>query len=619
MCGFACAINIDNISPDKIHKSMIHRGPDSKGSFSDENLQIFHNRLSIQDLSKDASQPMIYKNYIIAYNGEIYNHLELRGMISEYSFKTNSDTETLLYLFIKFGKNCLNHIDGMFSFIIYNTDSKKVFFARDRAGKKPFYYYKNNKMVFLASELKTMTESIRTSINPVNINFFLRAGFFYKSQTPYENIHELPSGSYGWLDVTNLKIEINKWWDISKLYRLKKLTITENDALEKIDYALKKSIKRRLSSSDLEVGSFLSGGIDSGIISAIASKYNNNLKTFTVSFDGQYDESKLSDLVANKYELNHRTLKIDYNNLSHEIEKILCNYGEPFSDSSAIPSYYICKEAKKYLTVIINGDGGDELFGGYRRYVPYKYYNFLKSDSYIKFILSLYAKLAPTSQNKMSINSFLHRLASLSSKKSVVETYLSSTTDIFEGHLNYFEDENLGFDQISNDINQSIVKIENSLDLMLATDFDTLLFGDLLVKMDIATMSNSIEGRSPFLGKEILEIAPLLPNKYKVNNFTTKYILRKLAKKYLPNEIIKQPKRGFEVPLAYWIDNQLKTIVSDYLISPKISTEYIDSSFIQKLLSKNLNVSPIKRAKMIWNIFTLEVWYKNYQKSSAKS
>tara|TARA_Y100001958_G_scaffold30445_1_gene19621 strand:+ start:36359 stop:38218 length:1860 start_codon:yes stop_codon:yes gene_type:complete len=619
MCGFACAINIDNISPDKIHKSMIHRGPDSKGSFSDENLQIFHNRLSIQDLSKDASQPMIYKNYIIAYNGEIYNHLELRGMISEYLFKTNSDTETLLYLFIKFGKNCLNHIDGMFSFIIYNTDSKKVFFARDRAGKKPFYYYKNNKMVFLASELKTMTESIRTSINPVNINFFLRAGFFYKSQTPYENIHELPSGSYGWLDVTNLKIEINKWWDISKLYRLEKLTITENDALEKIDYALKKSIKRRLSSSDLEVGSFLSGGIDSGIISAIASRYNNNLKTFTVSFDGQYDESKLSDLVANKYELNHRTLKIDYNNLSHEIEKILCNYGEPFSDSSAIPSYYICKEAKKYLTVIINGDGGDELFGGYRRYVPYKYYNFLKSDSYIKFILSLYAKLAPTSQNKMSINSFLHRLASLSSKKSVVETYLSSTTDIFEGHLNYFEDENLGFDQISNDINQSIVKIENSLDLMLATDFDTLLFGDLLVKMDIATMSNSIEGRSPFLGKEILEIAPLLPNKYKVNNFTTKYILRKLAKKYLPNEIIKQPKRGFEVPLAYWIDNQLKTIVSDYLISPKISTEYIDSSFIQKLLSKNLNVSPIKRAKMIWNIFTLEVWYKNYQKSSAKS
>ena len=207
----------------------------------------------------------------------------------------------------------------------------------------------------------------------------------------------------------------------------------------------------------------------------------------------------------------------------------------------------------------------------------------------------------------------------MSSKKSVVETYLSSTTDIFEGHLNYFEDENLGFDQISNDINQSIVKIENSLDLMLATDFDTLLFGDLLVKMDIATMSNSIEGRSPFLGKVILEIAPLLPNKYKVNNFTTKYILRKLAKKYLPNEIIKQPKRGFEVPLAYWIDNQLKTIVSDYLISPKISTEYIDSSFIQKLLSKNLNVSPIKRAKMIWNIFTLEVWYKNYQKSSAKS
>lgn len=617
MCGFACTININNINSQKIHSTMRHRGPDSEGSFVDGALNIFHNRLAIQDLSQGASQPMVYKNYVIAYNGEIYNHLELRYMLSDYTFKTNSDTETLLYLFIKYGEDCLKHLDGMFSFIVYNSDSKKIFFARDRAGKKPLYYYKQNNSFFMASEIGTIMQNTSTSINSNNINAFLRTGFFYKSQTPLNDMYELQSGSYGWFDTINHKIMINKWWDISKLYKSKKLNITENEALEKIDFQLKRSVKRRLTSSDLEVGSFLSGGIDSGLISAIASKYNNNLKTFTVSFDGQYDESKLSKLVASKYKLNHKTLQINYDNLSDEIEKILINYSEPFSDSSAIPSYYISKEAKKHLTVIINGDGGDELFGGYRRYVPYRYFNFFRSNPTIEFILSFYSKLSYPPSDKMSINSYIHRLASLVSKKNPIETYLSSTTDIFEDHLSYFNDKNVGLDQITNDINQNIVDIKNSLDLMMGTDFDTLLFGDLLVKMDIATMSNSLEGRSPFLGKDILELAPLLPNHLKVNKLTTKYILRKLAKKYLPDEIIKQPKRGFEVPLPFWIDNQLKSIISDYLCSPKISSDYIDKAFISKILSKKIDISPIKRAKMLWNIFTLEVWYKNYKKLSS--
>jgi len=370
-------------------------------------------------------------------------------------------------------------------------------------------------------------------------------------------------------------------------------------------------------SSDLEVGSFLSGGIDSGLVTAIASEYNNQLRTFTVSFDGAYNEAPLAALVAAKYNTKHTEINISFDHLMNDVEQILSNYGEPFFDSSAIPSYYVSKEARKELTVILNGDGADELFGGYRRYVPFAKYDFFKSNRLVKNIASLSKKIMPPSADKKSAYNYIFRLASMASKSNL-HIYLSAGVDIFED----FEDKILrpegdylqllqqDFDQISGSNISGLGKLMNM-------DFNTTLFSDLLVKMDIANMANSLEGRSPFLSKELLEYAPGMQDSYKVKGATTKYLLRELAKRYLPETLINQPKRGFEIPLKSWVQNELKSIIYDYLSSPgAVSKHYVDRKFLEDILAEKVKMPAEKRAKILWTLFSLEVWYKKvYRKN----
>jgi asparagine synthase (glutamine-hydrolysing) len=305
-----------------------------------------------------------------------------------------------------------------------------------------------------------------------------------------------------------------EWWDIHRWYE-KKHPDDFDTALEKVDSFLHKGIQRRVESSDLEVGSFLSGGIDSGLVTAIAKQYNQQLKTFTVSFKGEYDEAPLAKLVADRYQTNHTEINISFDQLQSDVETILCNYGEPFFDSSAIPSYYVSKAAKEHLTVILNGDGADELFGGYRRYVPFANYDFFKSGGLVKNAANVLNKVLPKSHNKKSLYNYLYRLASLASKDSV-EIYLSAGVDIFEDYEHLIQaPEGLDciavmrkdFDALANSSLSGLKKIMNM-------DFDATLFTDLLVKMDIATMAHSLEGRSPCLCNEILEYAPGLDDKY---------------------------------------------------------------------------------------------------------
>jgi len=616
MCGIAGSVNINNININNIHLSMAHRGPDSKGSLIDNNISIIHNRLSIQDLSENASQPMTLNDHVIVLNGEIYNHMELRKKISDYKFRSHSDTETLLCLFIKYGINCLQELDGMFAFAIFHKPTRKLFFGRDRAGKKPLYYYKNNENFFFASELETIRKNISLKINEEHINAFLRMGFFYKQQTPFKNVHELPAGSYACLDTKTMDLDINKWWSITSFYKSKSLIIDKEQVIDQIDHYLNLAVKRRLDSSDLEVGSFLSGGIDSGLVTAIAAHHKRNLKTFTISFNGQFDESLLAQSVADKYDLDHTTINIDYNNLLNDIERILINYGEPFADSSAIPSYYVSKEAKKYLTVILNGDGGDELFGGYRRYIPFSKINFFHLNPALKKLLKIISGFMYHPPNKMSLYNYIYRLFSLGGKESLIETYLSSTNDIFEGYLDCFFEKDYGLQTIISDLEYNKISISDGLKSIMDMDFNTLLCGDLLVKMDIATMSNGLEGRSPFLSKELLEYAPQIPTRYKVSNTNTKYILRELSKKYLPLDLVNQPKRGFEIPLKDWVNNQLSEIISDYLNPAQFSSTFIDHKFINNMLNNQISMPSEKRAKILWSLFTLEVWYKNYKMTS---
>jgi asparagine synthase (glutamine-hydrolysing) len=606
MCGIAGSINFPLDIP-KLTKDLFHRGPDEQTTWQHTNLILHHHRLSILDIS-GGSQPKHHGHFTIIFNGEIYNHLDVRKKHG-LNCHTNSDTETILLAYEKLGSECLAEFDGMFAIIIYDNKKQELFIARDRAGKKPVYYYQQKNQFVFASELNALRNQLNPEPNDETIQQFVRMGYFYKSNTPYKNIYELPAGSFAYVSLSEPVAKVHKWWDIHSYYNQHNKDDFET-ALSKTDSFLHKAVRGRVESSDLEVGSFLSGGIDSGIVTAIAKGYNSSLKTFTVSFDGEYNEAPLAKLVADKYQTDHHEIKISFSNLVNDVEKILVNYGEPFMDSSAIPSYYVSQAAKKHLTVILNGDGGDEIFGGYRRYVPFAKYDFFKPGFLVKSAAALAHAALPAPHNKKSKYNFIYRLTDLARKKNL-ETYLAATIDSFEGFENFLPPPNTILTEVNSDfakINQSSL---SGLKKIMNLDFDNILAGDLLVKMDIATMAHSLEGRSPLLSKELLEFIPGLRDDYKIKGSNTKYLLRKLAEKYLPAELINQPKRGFEIPLKKWIDGELNELIRSYILSPNAYCKnFAEPSFIQKLWERKINAGDEKRAKMIWTLFTLELWYQ---------
>lgn len=615
MCGIAGSINFPLHYPTIVER-MGHRGPDDQQGYRTENIDLFHLRLSILDIA-NGQQPMhLDDRYTIIFNGEIYNHQEIRQQVGLVG-QTNSDTETLLLLFRKMGMDMLHLLDGMFAFALYDAFEKTLFLARDRAGKKPIHYYHHKNQFVFASELNALRALLPLELNPEYLHEYLRVGAFYREHTPYQHVRELPGGHYLRIQTDTLTSTSIAWWDIRNFYHPRSSDSLE-ESLHRVDTLLHQAVRRRVESSDLEVGSFLSGGIDSGLVTAVASQYKSQLKTFTVSFDGAFNEGPLAKLVAQKYQTQHTEIPIRFDELEQDIETILSNYGEPFFDSSAIPSYYVSREARKHLTVILNGDGADELFGGYRRYVPFARYDFFGSNAILRGAARSASKVLPASQNKKSLYNYACRLAALAGKRGA-ELYLAAGTDIFEGYTNSFH-------QVPGNHLQALQADAEfarqqtnwtGLQKLMYLDFVGNLFSDLLVKMDIATMAHSLEGRSPLLAKELLEYVPGLPDDRKIKGKTTKFLLRELGKKYLPAELISQPKRGFEIPLKAWVNGMLNPIIQDYLRSPQaLHRQLLQPGFVEQLLEKPQRFPAEKRAKMLYTLLSLEVWHaKVYRKS----
>jgi asparagine synthase (glutamine-hydrolysing) len=348
----------------------------------------------------------------------------------------------------------------------------------------------------------------------------------------------------------------------------------------------------------------------------MASKRSKNLKTFTVAFTGAYNEAPLAKLVAKKFNTTHTQIQIDFKDLQTDLEHIISNYGEPFMDSSAIPSYYVSKEAKKYSTVILNGDGADELFGGYRRYVPFSKFDFFEKNELITYGSKKLSRLLPQSHDKKTRYNYFNRLVNLTAQTGI-DIYLAATTDVFIGYEKYFKN-SPNLTNLKKDYDYINNTLEGGLNKIMCLDFENLLFGDLLVKMDIANMANSLEGRSPFLSKEFLNYAPMLPTEFKIKRSQTKYILREIAAKMLPEEISKQPKRGFEIPLKDWVNSTIKDLLHSYLESPNAYFKnFIDKNFVYNLLNNNLNIPSEKRAKMLYSILCLEIWYSNFKTNQS--
>ena len=571
MCGIA-GFNF-KVDKEYILKKLHHRGPDEDGVFEDRNFSFFHTRLSIQDI-KSGHQPFFYKNYMIIFNGEIYNHLELRKNLNV-NWTTNSDTETLLHLYLKYGQNLFEYIDGMFAFCIY--DGEKLFLARDRAGKKPLYIYQKGNKFGFSSEINSF-KFLDLSVNEDDIKLFLSTGF---CESGYKEIREFPAGHYGYF---KNGLKTYQYFNILDYYKLPKI----DNPLEELDNILTKSVKNRLLSSDVEVGAFLSGGIDSGLVVAKASEYQK-LKTFTVRFEGQFDESNLASLVAKKYNTTHEIIDIKMD-VKNNIEKILLNYGKPFFDSSAIPSYFVSREARKYLKVILNGDGADEIFGGYRRYIPL-IKGWDKIAKYFSFILPF---INPQNRGKLM---FIYRLIRASTK-SGIEWYNTLLNDLFVDIYTFDGKKIAKIDKFIKEI-----KLDN-FEKLSYVDFELNLRYDLLMKMDIATMSNSLEGRSPFLSKYFLEFAPRIDKNQKLS----KKILRTLAKKYLPNELLTAPKRGFEIPLTSWVNGELNEMIMSYL-DKGFYKNFIDEKIVKNIIDRKIKIPEDKRAKILYLLFSLEVWY----------
>ena len=602
MCGIAGFYNINPCS-DGVFTSMRHRGSDGEGVYKDGALSLYHARLAIQDVVGGA-QPMSLDSLTIVFNGEIYNHLELRTLyLSNIRFDTHSDTETLLRLYQKYGVSALSMLDGMFAFCIYDKTKKTIFFARDRAGKKPLFIYQKNGSLAFASELNTIASQIPLDIDDDMIEAYLRCGFLPHHGSPYKDIASLPAASWREYRLDDMSATDGAYFDILELFKAKKQSLTREEMVAGFKERMSKSVKDRLLSSDLEVGAFLSGGIDSGLTVAFAREFVDRLRTFTVSFSGSFDESVLAKSVADKYETIHTQINIELN-LKNDIEKILTQYGHPFFDSSAIPSWYVSREAKKHVTVILNGDGADELFGGYRRYVP--------AANNLYGLASMFAwtqSFLPKPISKMGKYNYLYRLLSIS-KKDGLDFYLSTTTDIFEDFIS-FGGENRYLRILSDEIKEVYsVQSLSPLSKLMYVDFHEQLFSDLLPKMDIATMAHALEGRSPFLSKYMLEFAPTLPDSSKINRLRTKSLLRDVAKEYLPPLVTEAPKRGFEVPLTGWVENELREMIFDYLGSSCYAERFIGKENIARLLEGRADTSRQKRAKMLWSMFALEIWHR---------
>ena len=616
MCGITGILNFnpsENVRLGMLKNmtdSINHRGPDDEGHYINNNLGLGFKRLSIIDL-KSGHQPLSNKekNIWITFNGEIYNYKSLRKeLISKnYNFLTNSDTEVILNLYIEYGESCLKYLRGMFAFAIWDEIKNKLFVARDRLGIKPLYYSLNSNRLVWASEIKSI---LKTDIDPklslIGLDQYLTYGHTLRNSTIYKNIQKLNPGSYFSIEpLKSSKVKIKKYWNLEFIPDYKK---SKEDFIEELDYELNESVKMRMI-SDVPLGAFLSGGIDSSSVVAMMSNNSDKpIKTFSIGFENQkFSELKYAKLVANKYSTDHNEFIVKPESVDL-LPKLVKSYDEPFADSSAIPTYYLSKYTREHVTVALSGDGGDELFAGYSSYNKMIRLNksFLK-NKLIKGFLSGINTLVPDYTNLKKWSYYF----------GVDIKYIGAYLGIFK----FYERNNLYDHEISNKLDNyksendkiNIIKNKNYdfISKMQYLDMNTYLVDDILRKVDIASMSNSLEVRVPILDHKVVELATSIPVQYKINNSGQKLIFKETVKNYLPNEIFSHKKQGFSLPLSVWFKDDLRTYVNDSLNSSNCHLfNYLDKREVRKIV-KNHSKGIRDYSAKIWSLLFLEEWLKN--------
>ncbi len=630
MCGISgCFIdkkskksneNLLNLTK-SLSKEIFHRGPDSSGIWTDTNEKIFfaHNRLKIIDLSEKGDQPMksYSKNLVIIYNGEIYNHEEIKNKLVEDSnkkilFNNKTDTEILINAIEFWGvKKTLSIVKGMYSFVLWNRMTKKLVLCRDRFGEKPLYYVFHEDGLYFSSEIKSFKIlNIFNSISQENFNFHLNYGYNLNENTIFNTIKKVPPGCYIELENDNLKdkkINIINYWNNLEIAKksIKKNNLNNLESIcSKTENLLEKIIEKQLI-ADVKTGVFLSGGIDSSLVTALAQKKSSKkISTFSIGFDVKdYDESDTAKKTSKLLNTNHNEYIMTSNDLIKILEsKILMD--EPFYDISQYPTYLLSKFAVQHVKVCLSGDGGDEIFGGYNRYLINK--KILIINRIVK-ILNLQGFII-NQLDKEYLNNFLKKIGlnQLENKKDKIRALIFSETeeDLYEKLLRVENTEN----------SQNFIdykRISNLTNNFMINDTEYYLPNNILYKVDTLSMLNSLEVRAPFLDNELFEHAWSIPNNLKFNNNKSKFILKKILSKYLDEKIIAKPKMGFDIPLLDWIkkSSKLRNIIKDYY--------FTENNKINELIPKEnfklFEINQINFSK-IWKIALMKKWIiENYK------
>lgn len=596
------------------------RGPDKQAFCHEEKIKFGHARLSIIDLSDAASQPFkdITGRYSIVFNGEIYNYLELREALVKKGLplKTKSDTEVLLYLYIIEGKKCLEKLTGFFAFAIYDNRDDTLFVARDRMGIKPLLYYRDRNKFLFASEMKALVAlGIPKKLDYTSLSQYFQLNYIPSPNTIFHDVYKLEPGHFIYIE--NNQIIKDKYYGIA-YNRSKKTTLNYLQAQEKLRQLIHHSVKNRLI-SDVPLGSFLSGGIDSSVIVAEASKLTHELNTFSIGYQDEpfFDETKYAELVAKKFNTNHTVFKLTNNDLYENLHQVLDYLDEPFADSSALPLHILSMHTRKHATVALSGDGADELFSGYNKHsAHYLAMNGGLQTQLIKMGLPLWRALPKSRNGKMS--NTVRQLERFAEGLSLppTERYWRWATFQQQEQANDLLKNFPSLHQLKirkTAITKHILNIESISDVLF-TDMNLVLVSDMLHKVDAMSMANSLEVRTPFLDHHLVDFVFSLPDKYKINAKMRKRILQDAYRNILPKELYQRPKHGFEVPLLKWFQTDLKDKLLNYYLNEDFikSQNIFNVDNINQLKKKLFSGNPGDVQYHLWAVLVFQNWWNKY-------
>lgn len=598
MCGINGIISKEK-NKDKLIKDMneriIHRGPDAEGIYVDDNVALGQRRLSIIDLA-GGNQPIYNKDksILIIYNGEVYNYKQLKEELSEYEFQTESDTEVILHGYEKWGHELPKKLRGMFAYAIYDKNKNEIFISRDHFGIKPLYYYQNKEVILFGSEIKSFLAhpKFKKELNKELLGAYLTFSFTPTDETFFKNVYRLPGGHSMTIDIKHRKINIERYFKVE----FGNTKESFDKVVEEISEVMDDSVKHHLI-SDVEVGSFLSSGVDSSYLVSLARPD----KTYTIGFDlAKYSEIEYAKDLTDKLNIKNISEKISKEEYMKAVPEVYYHMDEPTADGCAIAVYFLSRLASRDVKVVLSGEGADEFFGGYNSYDDNIY---TKLPLFIRKTLAGICKILP----KNKITRYIIRRG-----KSLEESYVSI-------NRTYYDDELKDVLKINNYIKNKDITKEvydeykeyNKLNKMLAIDIRYWLSNNILTIVDKMTMAHSIESRVPFTDTSVFKISSILPKKYKVSDGTTKVALREASKKVIPNDAYKKKKLGFPVPIREWIreDDFYNEIKSTF--NTDIAKELFNTDYLIKILDEHKNKVKDNYRK-IWAVYSFLKWYDEY-------